>query len=170
MERLIFKVTRSAFFTILLFAGLPAFSQVLERTQTNSGTNTSFTYSITSSYGATTSADASPNLIVNTEAILNLKEDSVITNTAGSIGGSTGAVIETTPNGTNVNLTGIEANNKFLIDEGTSFKASLTTSEPDGNPSNGNATAQAFHTLTLTVTNNNTSFINTLRENFEGAL
>ena len=170
MERLIFKVTRSTFFTILLFSGLPAFSQVLERTQSNSGTSTTFSYSITSSYGTTTSAEASPNLIVDTEAILNLKEDSVITNKAGAIGGATGAVIETTPTGTNVNLSGIEANNQFLIDEGTSFRASLKTSEPDGKPSNGKASASAFHTLTLTVTSNSTSFINTLRENFEGAL
>ena len=144
------------------------FAQVLERNQTSSGNTSSFSYSITSSYGATTSANATPNLSVDTEAILNLKEDSIITNKAGEIGGNTGAVITTTPTSTNVNLTGIEANNEFILDDGTSFRAALQSSEIDGNQSNGTASASAFHTLTLTLTNTNSSFINTIISNFEG--
>lgn len=145
------------------------YSQVLERNQTSSGSSSVFSYSITSSYGVSTSADATPNLLVDTEAILVLKEDSVITNRAGQIGGNTSAVIQTTPNGSNIDLRGIEANNEFVLDEGTSFRASLETSELDGNPSKGQANASAYHTLTLTVTNNNSSFINAVRSNFEGA-
>lgn len=146
-----------------------SFAQVLQRSQTSSGSSSVFSYSITSSYGVNTSATATPNLSVDTEAILVLKEDSVITNRAGAIAGRTGAVITTTPTSTNVNLTGIEANNEFLLDEGTSFRAALKTSELDGNPSEGSASASAFHTLTLTVTNNNNSFINAIISNFEGA-
>ena len=144
-------------------------SQLLQRSQTSSGSSSVFSYSITSSYGVSTSAEATPNLSVDTEANLVLKEDSVITNRAGAIGGNTGAVITTTPNSTNVNLSGIEANNNFLLDEGTSFRAALETSELDGNPAKGTASASAFHTLTLTITNNNTSFINAIISNFEGA-
>ena len=146
-----------------------SYSQVLERNQTSSGSTSTFSYSITSSYGVSTSANATPNLIVDTEAILVLKEDSVITNRAGQIGGNTSAVIETTPNGSNIDLSGIEANNTFVLDEGTSFRASLKTSELDGNPSKGDANASAYHTLTLTVNNGNSSFINAFRSNFEGA-
>lgn len=145
------------------------YAQVLERTQTSSGSSSVFSYSITSSYGVSTSADATPNLLVSTEANLVLKEDSVITNKAGNIGGNTSAVIQNTPNGSNIDLQGIEANNEFVLDEGTSFRASLETSELDGNPSKGQANASAYHTLTLTVTNNNSSFINAVRSNFEGA-
>ena len=146
-----------------------SYSQVLERNQTSSGSTSTFSYSITSNYGVSTSANATPNLIVDTEAILLLKEDSVITNRAGQIGGNTSAVIETTPNGSNIDLRGIEANNTFVLDEGTSFRASLKTSELDGNPSKGDANASAYHTLTLTVNNGNSSFINSVRSNFEGA-
>lgn len=145
-------------------------SQVLERNLTSSGSKTVFSYAITSTYGVSTAADATPNLIVDTEAVLNLKEGTVITNRAGNIGGNTSAVIQATPNGTNVNLQGIEADNNYLIDNGTSFKASLKTSDIDGAPSKGSASATASHSLTLTVTNNSTSFINSIRENFEGAL
>jgi hypothetical protein len=144
-------------------------AQVLERNNTNYGTNRVFSYSVQSSYGVNTSANASPNLKVETEAILNLKEDSQLTNKAGAVGGGTGAVFQNTPNGSNVQLTGITADNIFLIDSGTQFRAALTTTEVDGQPSIGNASATASHSLTVTVNNGETSFFNTLRQNFEGA-
>lgn len=147
----------------------PAKAQLLERNNTNFGTNRVFRYSVQSTYGVNTSANASPNLKVETEAILNLKEDSQLTNKAGAIGGGTGATFQNTPNGSNVTLTGITADNKFLIDSGTSFRAALTSLEADGQPSIGNASATASHTLSVTVDNGETSFFNTIRENFEGA-
>lgn len=144
-------------------------AQVIERTNTNAGTNRVFSYSIQSTYGVQTSANASPNLKVETEAVLNLKEDSYLTNKAGDIGGGTGAVFVTTPNGSNVQLNGITADNLFLIDNGTRFRTSLTTTEPDGQPSVGQASATATHTMTISVTDGESSFYNTLRQNFEGA-
>ena len=155
------------FFCAILVTLPKCYSQVLERNLTSSGSSTVFSYSITSNYGVSTSAQATSNLLVDTEAILLLKEDSVITNKAGQIGGNTSAVIETTPNGSNIDLSGIEANNEFILDEGTTFRASLETSELDGNYSKGEAFASAYHTLTLTVTNSNSSFINAVRSNFE---
>ena len=145
-------------------------AQVLERSNTNWGSNRVFSYSITTTYGVNTSVQASPNVKTKAEAVLNLKEDSVVTNTAGDIGGNTSAVIVTTPGGTTANLSGITANNEFYIDNGTSFHASAESDEPDGEPQNANVSATASHTLTLTITNNETAFYNTLRENFEGAL
>ena len=157
-------------FLFLSLGSSPALAQVLERSNTNSGTSSVFSYSIESSYGVATSADATPNLIVDTEAILNLKEDSYITNKAGAVGGNTSAVINTTPNGTTVNLSGITADNQYLLDEGTSFRASLKTrGDGDGKPSIGSAQASASHAMTLSVQNNQSSFFNTLREVFEGA-
>lgn len=154
----------------LVFAStIATHAQVLERNNTNFGSNRTFSYSIQSTYGVTTSAQATPNLRVETEAVLNLQKDSYLTNKAGAVGGNTGAVFTTTPNGTNVQLTGITADNKFLIDTGTSFRSALTTSEQDGQPSNGTASATATHTMTVTVSNGESSFFNTLRQNFEGA-
>jgi len=166
------KTTRRLLETFAVFGAFVSFSanaQVLERNNTNYGTNRVFSYSVQSTYGVNTSANASPNLKVETEAILNLKEDSQLTNKAGAVGGGTGAVFQNTPNGSNVTLTGITADNKFLIDSGTQFRAALTTTEVDGNPSVGNASATASHSLTVTVNDGETSFFNTLRENFNGA-
>lgn len=151
----------------LCFIPVSTDAQVLQRNNTSKGSRSTFSYSIQSTYGVTTSTEATPNLIVDAEAILNLKDGTIITNKAGTIGGDTGAVITTTPNGTDVQLSGITADNQFLIDDGTSFKSSIRTGELDGTDQKGSASASASHSLVVTVTNNNTSFINALRENFE---
>ena len=149
---------------------LPAKAQLLERSNTNWGTNRIFSYAITTTYGTNINVDASPNVITKAEAILNIKEDSVITNAAGAIGGETGATIVTTPTGTSAQLTGITANADFILDEGTRFYTSAESGIQDGTPQRANVSATASHSMTLTITNNENSFYNTLRENFEGAL
>ena len=159
---------RSVFVLAFSLLGIMASqAQVLEETITNSGTNRVFQYAIQSTYGTQTSADATSNLLVEAEAVLNLKEDSFLTNTAGDVGGNTSAVFTTTPTGSNVVLSGITANNQYLLDTGTSFRTALTSTEPDGQPSIGQASATATHSMTITVTDGTTSFVNTLRENFE---
>ena len=159
---------RSVFALVFSLLGTMASqAQVLEETITNSGTNRVFQYAIQSTYGTQTSADATSNLLVEAEAVLNLKEDSFLTNTAGDVGGNTSAVFTTTPTGSNVVLSGITANNQYLLDTGTSFRTVLTSTEPDGQPSIGQASATATHSMTITVTDGTTSFVNTLRENFE---
>ena len=106
---------RSVFALVFSLLGTMASqAQVLEETITNSGTNRVFQYAIQSTYGTQTSADATSNLLVEAEAVLNLKEDSFLTNTAGDVGGNTSAVFTTTPTGSNVVLSGITANNQYL--------------------------------------------------------
>lgn len=149
--------------------GGAAKAQLLERQNTNWGTNRVFSYAVTTTYGTHISVDASPNVITKAEAVLNLKEDSVVTNKAGAVGGTTSAVIVTSPNGTTANLSGIEANADFIIDNGTRFYASAESGEQDGEAQRANVSATASHSLTISITNNENSFYNTLRENFEGA-
>ena len=155
---------------VTALVGLPAKAQVLERSNTNWGTNRIFSYAITTTYGTNISVDASPNVMTTAEAVLNIKEDSVITNAAGAIGGETGATIVTTPTGTSAQLTGITADANFILDEGTRFYTSAESGVQDGKPQRANVSATASHSMTLTITNNENSFYNTLRENFEGAL
>ena len=155
---------------VTALVGQPAKAQVLERSNTNWGTNRIFSYAITTTYGTNISVDASPNVITKAEAVLNIKEDSVITNAAGAIGGETGATIVTTPTGTSAQLTGITADANFILDEGTRFYSSAESGVQDGKPQRANVSATASHSMTLTITNNENSFYNTLRENFEGAL
>ena len=160
-------LTVGMMFTALV--GLPAKAQLLERSNTNWGTNRIFSYAITTTYGTNIVVDASPNVITKAEAVLNIKEDSVITNAAGAIGGETGATIVTTPTGTSAQLTGITADANFILDEGTRFYTSAESGVQDGKPQRANVSATASHSMTLTITNNESAFYNTLRENFEGA-
>lgn len=157
----------SAGLLIPAMIGMPANAQLLETARTNWGTNRVFSYAVTTTYGTNISIDASPNVIANAEAELVIKEDSVIQNTAGKVGGSTGAVITTSPTGTTASLTGITADTNFILDEGTRFYASAESGESDGENQRANVSATASHTMTLSITNNENSFYNTLRENFE---
>ena len=56
-------------------------AQVLESSKTNWGSSRVFSYAVTTTYGVNTSVQASPNVKTKAEATLNLKEDSVVTNT-----------------------------------------------------------------------------------------
>lgn len=159
----------SAGLVLSAWIGMPVNAQLLERSNTNWGTNRVFSYSVTTTYGTNISIDASPNVKAKAEAELLIKEDSVIQNTAGAIGGNTGATILTTPGGTTANLTGITVNTNFILDEGTRFYASAESGEADGEDQRANVSATASHSVTLAITNNENSFYNTLRENFEGA-
>ena len=159
----------SAGFLVPAMIGMSANAQLLESAKTNWGTNRVFSYSVTTTYGTNISVDASPNVKTKAEAVLNIKEDSTIQNTAGAIGGSTGATIVTSPTGTTANLTGITVDTNFILDEGTRFYASAESDEQDGKAQRANVSATASHTVTLAITNNENSFYNTLRENFEGA-
>lgn len=163
-----FHIFSSLAFFIFMFLTNDSAAQVLEKINTNQGTSKNFSYSIQTTYGVSTSANATSNLRVDTEAVLKLQRDSFITNKSGAIGGQTGAVFTATPNGANVSLTGITADNKFIIDDGTIFRAALTTTDLDGKPSVGNASATATHSLTLSVINNESSFSNFVRSNFLG--
>lgn len=145
-----------------------ASAQVLEKISTNQGTSKNFSYSIQSTYGVSTNATATPNLRVETEAVLKLQKGSFVTNKSGAIGGETGAVFTATPNGANFSLTGVNSENQFLIDDGTKFRASLVTTDLDGKSSIGNASATATHTLTVSVVNGESSFSNYIRSNFSG--
>ena len=164
------KWVLSAGFLLPALIGMPVNAQLLERSNTNWGTNRVFSYSVQTTYGTNISIDASPNVKTKAEAELLIKEDSVIQNTAGDIGGNTGASIVTTPTGTTANLTGISVNTNFILDKGTRFYAFAESGDEDGEAQRANVSATANHSVTVSITNNENSFYNTLRETFEGAL
>jgi hypothetical protein len=140
----------------------------LREVRNSAGSQNTFSYRIQTTYGTSTSAQVSGNMTVQTEAILNLKSGSKVSNKMGDSSGNTSAVFVATPNGGNVNLTGITGENMFLIDDGTRFRSSLSTID-NLNPSvssTGSASAAATHTTTVTVEKGNTSFQNYFEQTF----
>ncbi len=138
-----------------------------ESRQSGSSQNT-FSYRIQTTYGATTSAQVSGNLRAETEAVLKLKAGSKVTNKVGDENGNASAVFVATPNGGNVELKGITGENIFLIDDGTVFRAVLSTIDnPDPNVTSvGNASATATHATSVIVEKGSTTFENSFEQTF----
>ena len=126
-----------------------------------------FSYSIQSTIGTRTSANVSGNILADTEAILNLQRGGKITNKIGDENGNASAVFTTNPTGAGVDLKGITGENVFLIDDGTSFKSSLTSDPSLGSGSSiGEASSLAVQSTTVTVEKGNSSFISSFQEAF----
>jgi len=139
-----------------------------QETRKNSGNQDTFSYRIQTTYGATTSAQVSGNMKADTEAVLKLKSGTKITNKMGDQNGNASAVYMATPNGGNVELKGITGENIFLIDEGTMFRATLTTTE-GGDPSVtsiGSASATATHATTVIVEKGSSTYENVFQQTF----
>ena len=81
--------------------------------------------------------------------------------------GNASAVFTTNPTGAGVDLKGIAGENVFLIDDGTSFKSSLTSDPSLGSDSSiGEASSLAVQSTTVTVEKGNSSFISSFQEAF----
>lgn len=145
-----------------------ALAQAITNTNTNSSTKSTFSYVIQSTYGVTTSANASPNFKTENEAILKLKSGSFVTNKFGSEAELASAVFTATPNGANVDLNGITAKNLLLIDDGTYFRSSLkSVDNPDPNlPMQASASALATHTSSITVERGETTLTQSFSTSF----
>jgi len=163
---------RSVAITSLTFllAAAPAFSQAQGQTSTSSGSKNTFSYTIQSTYGVTTTANSNPNFIVDNEAVLLLKQGSFVTNKFGDDSGKANAVFTATPTGSSVNLEGITGKNLLLIDDGTMFRSSIRSVDPkDFNPNyggNASASALATHTSTLLVEKGESTFSQSFTTSF----
>ncbi len=147
----------------------PVYSQIagIERRFGTSNTNT-FSYQIESTIGTRTSATVSGNILAETDAILNLKTGSKISNKIGDENGNASAVFIATPNGANVDLSGITGENLFMIEDGTQFKSSLRMKENfnDNVQSIGEASSFAVQNTRVTVQKTNSSLINSFQQAF----
>ena len=162
------SLTLIFFLFIAMTAVHPAKAQLagIQRSINTVNKNT-FSYSIQSTIGTRTSANVSGNILADTEAILNLQRGGKITNKIGDANGNASAVFTTNPTGAGVDLKGITGENVFLIDNGTSFKSSLTSDPSLGSGSSiGEASSLAIQSTTVTVEKGNSSFISSYQEAF----
>lgn len=153
---------------LLSFLSAPTLAQVQSQVNASNGTKNTFSYVIQSTYGVTTQANASPNFVVENEAILKLKQGSFVTNKFGNDDGTANAVFTATPTGGSVDLSGITGKNLLLIDDGTSFRSymrSVDNPNPDFSV-NASASALATHTSSLTVEKGESSFSQTFTNSF----
>ena len=147
----------------------PTYSQIagIER-RFGSSTSNTFSYQIDSTIGTRTSANVSGNILAETDAILNLKTGSKISNKIGDDSGNASAVFIATPNGANVDLRGITGENLFMIEDGTSFKSSLRMKDNINSnvQSIGEASSFAVQNTRVTVQKTNSTLINSFQQAF----
>ena len=145
-------------FLLLFLLYNPTFSQTNNSIST--GSTNRLSVSLSNTMGVSTTADSLGNVDINNEANLVILPGSEITESFDSEGeGVTGEFI-ISPNGANFSIQGLQAENKYLIGEGTSFKSKMTNKE-DGDPEaliKASASSQLVHSMTLTVDQSNTSF------------
>lgn len=166
-----FYLTCSAVIIALPLVSMTVHAQQLpglRETRSSSGSQSTFSYRIQTTYGTTTSIQVTGNVKADAEAVLKLKSGSKITNKMGDAAGNASAVFVATPTGGNVDLKGITGENMFLIDDGTYFRSSVAA---DGlaNPAStvlGTASATATHTTTVTVERGTTTFENFFEQTF----
>lgn len=158
----------------LLLGGLEAHCQQVTNTTINSATKNTFSFVIQSSYGVTTSANASKNYIVDNEAILKLKAGSFVTNKFGDESENASVVWTATPTGPNVgsavDINGITSKNLLLIDDGTYFRSSLKSVDPDKQDPNlsmqATASALATHTSSIMIERGESTLIQSFSNSF----
>jgi hypothetical protein len=140
--------------------------------QTNSiqtGSTNSLKVSLSNTFGVSTSAIASENLIVNNKASLILEEGSTIQDTFGdgdSQGESVAASFDISPNGSNVSVSGLQAQNNYIIGPGSEFISTMETKEGNTTAQNGDASANMYHDMALKVEQTNSSFTSSFSQNF----
>tara|TARA_Y100000741_G_scaffold318201_1_gene265285 strand:- start:127 stop:636 length:510 start_codon:yes stop_codon:yes gene_type:complete len=147
----------------------PIYAQIagIERRFGTSNTN-NFSYQIESTIGTRTNATVSGNILAETDAILNLKSGSKISNKIGDENGNASAVFIATPNGANVDLSGITGENLFMIEDGTRFKSSLRMKDNihENVQSIGEASSFAIQNTRVTVQKTNSTLINSFQQAF----
>ena len=161
------NLTTKIFFIFYLIAFL-ANSQTKAQTQNTLqiGSTNRLSISLSNTIGVQTSANGSENLDINNEANLELKPGSTIQDSFGSqdnpeISGE----FTVSPNGANFDITGLVAENNYIIGDNTYFLSEMKNIDKD-KPSNGNASASLFHNMTLTVDQTNSSFTTSFSQDF----
>lgn len=155
-----------------LFFGLSFLTSQTLFAQTNSiqtGSTNSFKVSLSNTIGVSTTANASENLIVENEAKLDLLEGSTIQEQFGdgdSQGESMAASFDISPNGSNVSISGLQAQNNYEIGPDSKFESKMKTKDGNTTKQNGDASASMFHDMSLRVEQTNSSFTSSFSQNF----
>ena len=134
----------------------------------STGSSNRLSISLSNTMGVRTTADATSNVEVDNEAVLILDPESKIQDSFDSSGEGISGDFVVSPNGASFDITGLQAENNYIIGEGSFFKSKMKSLEdPDPTkPIKGNASALLIHDMTLTVDQTNSSFTQAFSTDF----
>ena len=150
---------------LIPFFQYPSFSET-GSIQTGSSQRLSITLSNT--MGVSTSADVTENLEVNNQANLVLAPGSTIQDEIGDETQSVTGDLVVTPTGASLDIQGLQSKNNYIIGEGTYFFSEMSTID-NPNPeiaTNGTASSNLVHSMTITVDQTNSSFTSSFSQAF----
>lgn len=153
--------------TLLLGNIQNSYSQTTNSIQT--GSTNSLKVSLSNTIGVTTTANTSDNVKVENQAVLILEPGSTIQDSFGegdSEAENMTVSFDVSPNGSNVGVSGLRAQNNYVIGEGTYFSSSMTTTENNDSPAKGDASAGLYHDMSLKIDQTNSSFTSAFSQNF----
>jgi len=169
-------ISKKTNFNILLLV-IPFYFSFLNHlcAQTNNslqtGSSNSLKIQLSNTIGVTTTADSTDNLDIDNQAILILEPGSTIQDSFGE--GETEAEnmsvsFDISPTGSNVGISGLKAENNYIIGEGTFFSSSMKTRDDSENdePIKGSASAGMYHDMSLKVDQVSSSFTSAFSQNF----
>ena len=154
--------------TTFLFGNIQnSYSQTTNSLQT--GSTNSLKVSLSNTIGVTTTANTSDNVNVDNQAVLILEPGSSIQDSfaeGDSEAENMSVSFDVSPNGSNVGISGLRAQNNYVIGEGTYFSSSMNTIENNDSPVRGDASAGMYHDMILKVDQTNSSFTSAFSQNF----
>ena len=84
-----------------------------------------------------------------------------------SQGDSVTASFDISPNGSSVDINGLQAKNNYIIGDGTYFSSTMKTKDEENTTAiKGDASAGMYHDMTLKVDQTNSSFTSSFSQNF----
>ena len=134
----------------------------------SSGSSNKMKITLSNTMQVTTSANTTSNMVVDNEGALFIEPGSTIQDSFGDETGKITGELIVTPTGSNFELSGISAQNNYIIGEGTYFKSSMKSIEnPDPDiPLTGNASSGITHNMILDVEQVNSSFTSSFSSRF----
>ena len=134
----------------------------------STGSSNRLSISISNTMGVRTTADATSNVEVNNEAVLILDPERKIQDSFDSSGEGISGDFVVSPNGASFDIKGLQAENNYVIAEGTYFKSTMKSLD-DPDPTKlvkGDASSSLIHDMTLTVDQTNSSFTQAFSADF----
>ena len=122
----------------------PSFSQSLVNQGITDSKSDSVSYTLKNVIGTSATGSFSGDVKLFSNSIINIKKDSFIQNRFGGDDGSASLSYSDLGETKFLQIEGIDAENEFILDEGTSFVSSIESGESSGEQENNTGTTNAL--------------------------
>ena len=163
-----FVKTKNIVYIFMVISSIINFPVLSNTNNIQTGNSQRLSITVSNTMGVSTSADVTENLEVNNQANLVIEPGSNIQEEIGGDEQSVTGDFVISPNGSSMDISGINTKNNYIIGEGTYFFSEMkTVDDPDPEIETiGNASSNLIHNLSITVDQTNSSFTQSFSNSF----